>query len=86
VPQYLDEKGASLVVLPAVGDVVRFGDRLGLVGNPAVRLESIHTEGIDYATWLSGNLYTQHAYQFETLYKIVRLNPDGTPAPAAPPP
>ena len=80
VPQYLQEKGASLVILPSDGTRVHFADRLGLQDNPAIRLQEIHTENIDYATWLSGNLYSQDAYQFETLYRIVRLNSGDTPA------
>jgi hypothetical protein len=86
VPQYLNQKGASLVILPNDGRIIHFADRLGLLNNPAIRLVPIHTENIDYDTWLSGNLYTQHAYQFETLYRIVRLNPGGAavPAPTAP--
>ena len=82
VPQYLQEKGASLVILPNDGRMIHFADRLGLQHNPAIRLDEVHTENIDYATWLSGNLYSQDAYQFETLYRIVRLNPGGAPAPA----
>ena len=80
VPQYLQQKGASLVILPSDGTIIHFADRLGLQHNPAIRLEQVHIENIDYATWLAGNLYSQDAYQFETLYRIVRLNPNGTPA------
>jgi hypothetical protein len=74
VPQYLDEKGAKLVILPTDGTQIHFGERLGLLNNPAIRLEAIHTEAIDYDIWLSGNLYSQHAYQYETLFRIVPVD------------
>jgi hypothetical protein len=49
-------------------------------------LQEVHTEGIDYPTWHSSYLYTQHAYRFQTLYHIVRLDPSAVaaPAPSAP--
>jgi hypothetical protein len=78
VPDYLKEKGASLVVLPSDGKEAKFADRLNLANNPALRLDPIHSEGVDYDTWLDGNLYTQQAYRFETLYRIVSLNADGS--------
>jgi hypothetical protein len=89
VPQYLQEKGAAYVILAhngpegdvdGTGSPTRFGDALHFFHNPALRLEDIHTEGIDYPTWYSSYLYTQHAYRFQTLYRIVPLNPDGSPA------
>jgi len=79
VPEYLDQKGAKLVILPTDGKQVHFAERLGLLNNPVIRLEPIHTEAIDYDTWLAGNLYTQHAYQFETLFRIVPLDTGSTP-------
>jgi hypothetical protein len=87
VPQYLQEKGADYIILAhngpkgaldGTGGVTRFGDALHLFNNPALRLEEIHTEAIDYPTWYSSYLYTQHAYQYQTLYRIVRVSPDGT--------
>jgi hypothetical protein len=90
VPQYLDEKGAAYVILAhngpegdydGTGSPTRFGEALHLFHNPTLRLEEIHTEGIDYPTWYSSYLYTQHAYRYQTLYRIVYLNPDGTPQP-----
>jgi hypothetical protein len=54
---------------------------LRFFNNPAVRLEEIHTEGIDYPTWYSSYLYTQHAYRLQTLYRIVYLDPDATTKP-----
>ena len=58
------------------------GDALHFFHNPALRLEEVHTEGIDYPTWYSSYLYTQHAYRFQTLYRIVPLNPSAIAAPA----
>jgi len=92
VPQYLEERGADYVIIAHNGPeglydgtdgVTRFGDALHLFHNPALRLDEIHTEGIDYATWYSSYLYTQHAYRFQTLYHITYLNPDGTVKAAA---
>jgi hypothetical protein len=91
VPQYLQEKGANYIILAhngpegdvdGTGSPTRFGDALHFFHNPALRLEEVHTEGIDYPTWHSSYLYTQHAYRYQTLYRIVRLNPGGTDAPA----
>jgi hypothetical protein len=65
-------------VLPSDGKEAKFADRLNLANNPALRLDPIHSEGVDYDTWLDGNLYTQQAYRFETLYRIVSLNADGS--------
>jgi hypothetical protein len=88
VPQYLQEKGAGYVILAhngpegdvdGTGSPTRFGDALHFFHNPALRLEEVHTEGIDYPTWYSSYLYTQHAYRFQTLYRIVRLNPVSSP-------
>jgi hypothetical protein len=95
VPQYLQEKGVNYVILAhngpegdvdGTGSPTRFGDALHFFHNPALRLEEVHTEGIDYPTWHSSYLYTQHAYRYQTLYRIVRLDPGGTdaPAPSAP--
>jgi hypothetical protein len=90
VPQYLQEKGADYVILAhngpegdvdGTGSPTRFGDALHFFHNPTLRLQEIHTEGIDYPTWHSSYLYTQHAYRYQTLYRIVRLDPDGAPAP-----
>jgi hypothetical protein len=92
VPEYMEERGADYVILAHNGPegaydgtdgVTRFGDALHFFHNPALRLDEIHTEGIDYATWYSSYLYTQHAYRFQTLYHITYLNPDGTPKAAA---
>jgi hypothetical protein len=89
VPQYLEEKGASYVILAhngsegnddGTGSPTRFGDALHLFNNPNLRMEEIHTEGIDYPMWYSSYLYTQHAYRYQTLYRILRLDPDGRPA------
>ena len=91
VPQYLQEKGVNYVILAhngpegdvdGTGSPTRFGDALHFFHNPALRLEEVHTEGIDYPTWHSSYLYTQHAYRYQTLYRIVRLNPNATAAPA----
>jgi len=88
VPQYLEERGANYIIIAHNGPegaydgtdgVTRFGDALHFFHNPALRLEEIHTEGIDYPTWYSSYLYTQHAYRFQTLYRITYLNSDGTP-------
>jgi hypothetical protein len=79
VPQYLEEKGADYIILAhngpqgdydGTGSPTRFGDQLHFFHNPAIRLEEIHTEGIDYPTWYASYLYTQHAYQYQTLYRI----------------
>jgi hypothetical protein len=87
VPQYLEERGVDYVVLAhngpegdydGTGNPTRFGDALRFFHNPALKLEEIHTEGIDYPTWYSSYLYTQHAYRLQTLYRIVYLDPDGT--------
>jgi hypothetical protein len=84
VPEYLEAKGANYIVLAhngpegkfdGTGSPTRFGDALHLFHNPALRLEELHTEGIDYDTWLSSYEYTQHAYRFQTLYRIVWLDP-----------
>lgn len=92
VPDYLEERGANYVIIAhngpegandGTGGVTRFGDALHLFHNPALRLDEIHTEGIDYPTWYTSYLYTQHAYRFQTLYHITWLNPDGTAKPAA---
>jgi hypothetical protein len=89
VPQYLEARGVDYIVLAhngpegdfdGTGSPTRFGDALHFFHNPALRLEEIHSEGIDYATWHSSYLYTQHAYQYQTLYRLIYLNPDGTPA------
>jgi hypothetical protein len=87
VPQYLEERGVDYVLLAhngpegaydGTGEPTRFGDALRFFHNPAVRLDEIHTEGIDYPTWYSSYQYSQHAYRLQTLYRIVYLNPDGT--------
>jgi hypothetical protein len=92
VPEYLEERGADYVVLAhngpegdhdGTGPQNRLGDELHFYHNPTLRLEEIHSEGIDYQTWHSSYLYTQHAYRYQTLYRIVRLNPDGMAAGAA---
>ena len=70
VPQYLDEKHLQYVIMPHNGAETRFGDQLNLLHNPAIRLIPIHTEGIDYATWDSSYVYTQHAFRFQTLYRV----------------
>jgi hypothetical protein len=77
VPEYLEARGVHYVILAhngpegaQDGTQTRFGDALHFFHNPAVRLEEIHTEGIDYDTWHSSYEYTQHAYQFQTLYRI----------------
>jgi hypothetical protein len=84
VPQYLDERGVQYLVLAhngaegeydGTGSPTRFGDALRFFNNPAVRLEEIHTEGIDYPTWYSSYLYTQHAYRLQTLYRITYVKP-----------
>ncbi len=80
VPQYLDEKGAHYLILAhngpegvydGTGSPTRFGDALRFFHNPDWRLEEIHAEAIDYPTWYSSYLYTQHAYRVQTLYRIV---------------
>lgn len=89
VPQYLEEKGANYVILAhngpegdfdGTGSPTRFGDALHFFNNPNLRMEEIHTEGIDYPTWYSSYVYTQHAYRLQTLYRIVQLGPDGSSA------
>jgi len=85
VPQYLEERGVNYIILAhngpegeydGTGSPTRFGDELHFFRNPALRLEEIHSEGIDYPTWYSSYVYTQHAYRFQTLYRIVYLNQD----------
>ncbi len=86
VPQYLNERGVDYVILAhngpegeydGTGSPTRFGDALRFFHNPAVRLDEIHTEGIDYPTWYSSYGYTQHAYRLQTLYRLVYLDPSG---------
>jgi hypothetical protein len=93
VPQYLEERGVDYIILAhngpeglydGQGSPTRFGDQLHFFNNPAVHLEALHSEGIDYPTWYLGFRYTQHAYRFQTLYRITYLKSDGTPVPAAP--
>ena len=83
VPQYLREKGANYIVLAhngpmaytdGTGSPTRLGDQLHFFHNPALRLEEVHTDAIDYPTWYRSYLYTQHAYQYQTLYRIVWLD------------
>jgi hypothetical protein len=87
VPQYLRQQGAQYVVLPINsaeamqdGGQANFGQILHLLNNPALRLEPIHSEGVDFNTWDNGNLYSQNAYEYQILYRVVPLDPDGTPA------
>jgi hypothetical protein len=70
VPQYLDEKHLQYVIMPHNGSETRFGDQLNLLHNPTLRLIPIHTDGIDYATWDSSYVYTQHAFRLQTLYRV----------------
>lgn len=79
VPQYLEERGVHYVIIAhngphgytdGTGEPTRFAEQLRFLNNPAVQLEEIHSEGIDYPTWYSSYLYTQHAYQYQTLYRI----------------
>ena len=86
VPQYLEERGVRYVILAhngpqgdydGTGSPTRFAVQLRFLDNPAVRLDEIHTEAIDYPTWYSSYLYTQHAYQYQTLYRITYLHPEG---------
>ena len=88
VPQYLEERDVHYVILAhngpqgeydGTGSPTRFGVQLRFLNNPAVRLDEIHTEGIDYPTWYSSYLYTQHAYQYQTLYRITYLHPGDSP-------
>jgi hypothetical protein len=93
VPQYLEERDVHYVILAhngpqgdydGTGSPTRFAVQLRFLNNPAVRLNEIHTEGIDYSTWYSSYLYTQHAYQYQTLYRITYLHPqDASLAPTA---
>jgi hypothetical protein len=85
VPQYLEERGAHYIVLAhngpnglidGTGDPDRFGNLLHFFHNPNLRLTEIHTEGIDYPTWYSSYAYTQHAYQYQTLYRIDNIHPE----------
>jgi hypothetical protein len=85
VPQYLEERGVNYVILAhngphgytdGTGEPTRFAVQLRFLNNPAVRLDEIHSEGIDYPTWYSSYLYTQHAYQYQTLYRITYLHPE----------
>jgi hypothetical protein len=89
VPEYLEARDVGYVILPhngpegaydGTGGPTRFGDQLHLSNNPAVRLEEVHSEGIDYAEWFDGFGYTQHAYRFQTLYRIVYLRAGGEAA------
>jgi hypothetical protein len=82
VPEYLRARGVDYVILAhngpegnydGMGSPTRLGDQLHFFRNPALRLEELHSEGIDYPTWLYGFEYTQHAYRFQTLYRIVYL-------------
>jgi hypothetical protein len=83
VPEYLRDRDVDYIVLahngPAgnsdgTGSPTRFGDQLHFFHNPQLRLEEMHTEAIDYPTWYRSYLYTQHAYQDQTLYRIVWLD------------
>lgn len=83
VPQYLEERDVHYVIIAhngpegdrdGTGSPTRFATQLRFLNNPAVRLDEIHTEGIDYPTWYSSYLYTQHAYQYQTLYRISFLH------------
>lgn len=85
VPQYLEERGVNYVILAhngahgytdGTGEPTRFAVQLRFLNNPAVRLDEIHSEGIDYPTWYSSYLYTQHAYQYQTLYRITYVHPE----------
>jgi hypothetical protein len=76
VPQYLDEKHLQYVVMPHNGAETRFGDQLNLLHNPTLRLVPLHTDGIDYATWNSSYVYTQHAFRFQTLYRVEHVPRD----------
>ena len=87
VPQYLEERGVHYVILAhngphgytdGTGEPTRFAVQLRFLNNPAVRLDEIHTEGIDYPTWYSSYLYTQHAYHYQTLYRITYLHPESS--------
>jgi hypothetical protein len=82
VPEYLEARGVGYVILPhngpegaydGTGSPTRLGDQLHFFNNPVMRLEEVHSEGIDYAEWFDGYGYTQHAYRFQTLYRIVYL-------------
>jgi hypothetical protein len=85
VPQYLEERGVGYIVLAhngpegnwdGTGPPDRLGNQLGFFNNPAVRLEEIYSVAIDYPTWYSSYLYTQHAYRFQTLYRITYVKAD----------
>lgn len=85
VPQYLEERNVHYIVLAhngpegnydGTGSPTRFGDVLHFFHNPDVRLQKIYSVGIDYPTWYSSYLYTQHAYRFQTLYRIDYVHPD----------
>jgi hypothetical protein len=83
VPQYLEEKDAHYIILAhngpngrtdGTGDPNRFGNLLHFFQNPDLRLTEIHTEHIDYPTWYASYGYTQHAYQYQTLYRVDYLH------------
>ena len=84
VPQYLDERDVHYIVLAhngpegrydGTGEPDRFGVQLHFFNNPAVHLQELYSVGIDYPTWYSSYLYTQHAYRFQTLYRIDYVHP-----------
>ncbi len=80
VPEYLLVRHIAYVVVPHSGSETRFGDQLHFLHNPAIRLVPLHTDGIDYATWESSYVYTQHAYRFQTLYRLQAVPlPEQTP-------
>jgi len=90
VPQYLEEKDAHYIVLAhngpegdwdGTGPPTRLGDQLRFFNNPEVHLQEIYSVAIDYPTWYSSYMYTQHAYRYQTLYRVTYLKPDGTPRP-----
>lgn len=72
---YLDAHHVDYIVIAHEADDPRVAEVYRMLHNPAVRLVPIHTEGVSYARWESGNLYTQHGARFQTLYRIERVPP-----------
>ncbi|MDP9037823.1 MAG: hypothetical protein M3O02_00950 [Acidobacteriota bacterium] len=93
VPEYLEQRDVHYIVIAhngpegaydGTGDPERFGVQLHFLYNPNVRMQEIHTEGIDYPTWFSSYAYTQHAYRLQTLYRIDYIHPAASHATATP--
>jgi hypothetical protein len=70
VPQYLQERSVSLVVLPSDGSDSMLGRDLHLIGNPNVLATPIHRDCTQDAIWKLGWIETRHAAQCQQLYQI----------------